>query len=119
MNETTIINIEIHTHDFLLLCDLLGKSSYSSGDEVRLSDQASLRYISTEKRMAEGVSDIIRLLLIFGSSVLASTVADWLWDRLQNREIEKLVIDGEKLGLNRDDIERIIGERIEQGTRKN
>jgi len=106
------IKIEIHTHDRKLLSDILENSSVSMGDETNISDQARIKYDGSYIRKALGFPEIIYLILTFSSGVSAGVIANWLYDKLKKKNIEKLIIDKTEVEINKEEITKIIIEII-------
>lgn len=106
------MNIEIHTYDRGLVFDLLGKSSASVHDEIQMSDQIKLRYDGSYIRKAVGFPEIAKFVLTFGSGMAAGVAANWLYDKLKGRKIEKLIIERTEVEIDQGEIKRVIEENL-------
>lgn len=107
------LQIEIHTHDRKIVSDFLEKSSVSTGDEAIISDQARIKYEGSYIRKAIGFPEIVYFILTFSLGVSASVIANWIYDKIKGKEIEKIIIEKTEVDLNREEITRIIKEKIE------
>jgi hypothetical protein len=104
------MNIEIHTYDKGLVFDLLGKSSVR--DEIQISDQIKLRYDGSYIRKAFGFPEIANFVLTFGSGMAAGVAANWLYDKLKGKKIERLIIERTEVEIDRGEIKKVIEEKL-------
>jgi len=107
------LQIEIHTFDNRLVSDFLNKSSISKGDEAIISDQAKIRYEGSYGRKAIGFPEIVYFTLTFLSGVSASVIANWLYEKLKGKKIDKIIIDKTEVILDKEEITKVIKEKIE------
>jgi hypothetical protein len=106
------MKIEIHTHDRRLVSDLLGSSTITVNDKVQISGDAVLRFDGIYIRKAVGFPEIVYFSLTFGLGVSASLVANWLYNKLRKKKIEKLIIDRRVIEIDEGEIKKIIEERL-------
>jgi len=107
-----LINIEIHTHERRLVFDLLEKSSVTQNDEIQITDQVKLRYAGSYERKGLDFPAIIYIAVSFTSGVGASVFANWLYDKLKGKRIEKFIIEKTEIELDQGEIKRIIEEKL-------
>jgi len=106
------IEIEIHTYDGGLISDLLGKDSASSGEEVKITDEAKLKFKGKKVFLAaEHVPQIIYFILNVSSNVACGLAASWLYDKIKGRNIKKLIIERTEMEIERGEIKRVIEEK--------
>jgi hypothetical protein len=107
------IPIEIHTYDNKLVFDLLEKSSVSQEDEIQICDHARMKYTGSYIKKAVGFPEIVYLVLTFGASVSASLIANWLYEKIRGKKIEKLIIERTEIEVKQDAITKVLKEKIE------
>ncbi len=106
------MNIEIHTNDNFLVFDLFGKSSIHQDDEIQITEQVRLKYNGSSIRKAVGFQEIANFVLTFGSGVASGVVANWLYDKLKEKKVEKLVIERTEVEIEQGEIKRVIEEKL-------
>ena len=106
------INIEIHTHERRLVSDLLGKSSITINDEIQISDQIKLRYAGSYIRKALDFPEIIYIVVSFSSGVAAGVFANWIYDKIKGKRIEKFMIEKTEIELDQGEIKKVIEEKL-------
>jgi len=106
------INIEINTYERRLVFDLIGKSSVTKNDEIQISDQIKLRYAGSYIRKGLDFPEIIYIVVSFSSGVAVSVFANWLYDKLKGKRIEKFMIEKTEIELDQGEIKRIIEEKL-------
>ena|SRR3989338_7653858 len=104
------MNIKIVTYDNEVVSTLLGKSAASQNDEIEISEQIKLRYDETTVQFDENLRQIISFTLTIGSSVMSGVVANWLYDKLKGRKIEKLIIGKKEVEIDKGKIKIAIEE---------
>jgi hypothetical protein len=103
------MDIEIHTYDKDLVFDL---PSASVHDEIQVPDQIELIYEESYIQKAVDSLAIDYYVLTFGSCVAAGVVANWLYDRLKGKKIEKLVIERTEVEIDQGAIKKVIEEKF-------
>jgi len=94
------MQIEIHTFDKQLVSELFGKTEISSGDAIRLNDDARLIFRGIYIRKAVGFPEIFQFVLDHADAIAASIAANFLYELLKGKKVEKLVIGGQDVPLD-------------------
>lgn len=110
------ISIELDTYDGRLAFHIFGypKSIKPGSTIVILEADASLRIEGMPMAKAEGIPEVLQLALSFGSSVVASVIANWLYEKLKKNDETVLRIEECQVDINKGEIERIITRVIEE-----
>ncbi len=114
------MEIEIHTDDPRLIVDLFGKTQVKRGDRVHLGqlrEGVALVYQGTTIRKALWWPEVILFSASVPTKLAAGILADWLYERLKGRKVQKIIIDGTAVELSEDEIQKIIQEKV-TGERK-
>jgi len=74
-----------------------------------------IRYEGSFIRKGTNFPEIIHFLLTFSSGVSASLVANWIYNKIKDKdkEIEKIIIEKTEVDLNCEEMAKIIKEKIE------
>jgi hypothetical protein len=112
------LEIEIETFDKKLDFDLFeAKERFGRGMETKIAEGVLARYERTDVRLAVGFADVIHFAITIGRNtaigVVSGIISDWLYDKLKEREVEKLRIERTEVEIDRSQIERIITEKME------
>ena len=107
----TRLEIRIITDDRFLLPDLLGKSRFTSGDSIKLSEDVRIVFDSVEMKNGSGVQEIDGILM-FSTGVGARLIANWLSDKFKRRKGTKIYVDGTEIILQTDTIVGILNEKL-------
>lgn len=110
--------IEIAVDNPALLFALFESGQVSTGMTRELPGGGTLTYVSTrpyiEKRgVPYAAAPLITFVVGFGSSVAASVLAAWLYEKLRSRPTHVITIDREEVQITPDGITKIITERIQ------
>jgi hypothetical protein len=109
------MEIVIETDDTSISADLMGVNTLSAGKtKVQLPGGASLIWQGESFGKATGFENAILFTLEFASSVRASLVAAWLYDKLKNRKVRRLRINRTEVTLDKGEITRVLREEIEE-----
>ena len=106
------MEIWIHTHDGSLAFDLLGKSQARTGDIIELDQGVSLTYEGTCMREALGFPEIVMLSASILTGIAAGVLANWLWEKLRDRNITQIEIDRTTVEFEEGTIKRVIYEKV-------
>ena len=87
------MKLEVHTFDPELLILLMGKDPVAEGDELRLSENASLRYERTFSRKVKHFPIILHFSVGVSTAEGADQVVNWLFERAGKRNLEKIVVE--------------------------
>lgn len=104
------INIEIHTYEGRLVFDLLRKSSVTQNDEFQISERIKL--IRKGSFTGQVFPEIIYFAVSFSSGVAAGVFANWIYDKLKGKRMEKFMIEKTEIELDKGEIKRIIEEKL-------
>jgi hypothetical protein len=111
------IRIEIHTQDNRLVSDLLGTRRVSVGQQVEMVDGATLTYQGRTGRKAFGCPVVEPFLLASATTLTAAAVqaaAKWLWAKLKDRKVDKLVIEGDEISVDEEEIAQALYKQIKE-----
>ena len=105
------LEMEIHTNDIGLICDLLEKEgSIGENDEIKISNHAKLIYKGYLFQKGIGIPDIHLFILSFSSGVAGGVIANWVYDKLRGKKVERLVFERTEVEVERGEIKRVINE---------
>jgi len=109
------MEIEIHTTDRALVFDLLGTtSSLSIGDKSEIpKGNAILTYKGSYIQKGFGIPEIAKFSIEFGSGVAIGIISNWLYNKLKGKDIKRLIIEKREITVERNEIRKIIEEKIE------
>jgi len=112
------VSIEIETFDKELEMDLFDAKRFVAGEtEKTISEGISIRWEGTEFKKVVGFPDIIHITLILARDVALpialGIVSNWLYDKIKGRAI-KIKVKGFQVQIDRDQIEKILTEKIER-----
>lgn len=113
------VEIEIETYDVGLSFDLFESKEIRAGETQKtIADGVSVRCEGGLIRKAEGIPQIVRIALIITETVAlplaVSIAANWLYDKLRRKKVEKLRIGRVEVKVDKGEIERILIEKIER-----
>ena len=104
--------LEIDTYDKKLLSDLMGNpGTFKRGMMSKVPDVMDITLDSLDIRKGFGFPETLTFALTFATSVGASIIANWLYDRLKGR-VEKISIDRLEIELDEGEIKKVIYEKI-------
>lgn len=106
------MEIEIHTHDNKIVFDLLGKSRISVDDEVEIEGGFRIKYSGGFIRKSFGFPSIENFVVTFSSGVTAGLVANWLFNKLKDKRVEKLLIERIEVKVDEGEIKSVLTEKI-------
>ncbi|MDO9181138.1 MAG: hypothetical protein Q7U04_01955 [Bacteriovorax sp.] len=109
-----MIRIDIETHDKKLGFDLAGVgSSLTSGTIVETPDGLKIEYEGTLMRKALGFPEVLQFIVDASTNVELGLLAAWLYDKVNGRKIEKIVINRRVVTqITRDGIRQVLEEEI-------
>jgi hypothetical protein len=112
------MKVEIETHDPQLLASLTEAEEPLVGFEADIPGNASLRYSGKVQRtgIVPGMGEVLSFTLTFGSGVMASMVATWLYEKLKQKA-ETLRIGKTKIAVHDTDLLKRIEQCIEETAR--
>lgn len=88
------VPIEIETHDGRLAFDIAGRgSSLTAGTAVDAPGNVSISYEGSLVRKAFGIPEILHFVVQASVNVDLALFAAWLYDKVKNRPVERLVIN--------------------------
>ena len=112
------VSIEIETFDKKLESDLFEARRFSTGETERtISEGISIRWDGTEFKKAVGFPDIIHISLILARDVVLpialGVLSNWLYDKIKGKAT-KIKVNGVEVQIDKDEIKRILNEKIEK-----
>jgi len=114
----TEIHIQIHTYDNKLKNDIFGESINKGREEIFINGGVKLKldgihYGWDGFGSADYVPpDTLFLVLSIPINVAGSLIANWLYDKLKNKKVEKLVIERTEVLITEGEIKSIIEEKL-------
>ncbi|MGC9310142.1 MAG: hypothetical protein ACP5E4_00270 [Candidatus Aenigmatarchaeota archaeon] len=108
MANSCRIDLFVYTNDKGLVFYLIGGSTLSHKDSVRVAGSANLIYRGSVGHTTAGMPEIAKFTLKLDESPDIPEISAWLCEKLQGRT-EKLLIGGKPVLLNRDTIAQVIG----------
>ncbi len=108
------INVDIFTTDEKLPDDITGKGKLIKGDEIEVSDKFAVKYPSMQPTKKSGFGEGFRFVLSVLSGVGASLIANWVWDKIKDKEVKKLIIEREVVEKEEGEVKRVIKEKIQK-----
>ena len=106
------MNIEIHYWGENLMSELFGKPSMRVGDMVDVQGRFSLVYKGNHIRKAATLPEIATLVLTFSSGVGSGFVANWLYEKLRGKKVNRIVIERTEVELEEEKIKKVIEEKM-------
>jgi len=116
MKEKTELCFEISTNEEDLPSHLLEKEEVSRGEEKEISDGFKVIYPEKQPIKKSGEEEMIRIGVEVLGTVGAGVVANWLTNKLRNKNVEKILIERKRVKLDEGEIKEVIEERIEKTT---
>jgi len=102
------IKLEIHSYDRLLAYEIAGvDNKLIVGTVVPILEGATIEYEGSEMLKATGIPEISQFILDLSHDVILGLFTNWLYDKLKNKNIEKIT-------FNR----KVVTEITEQGIRQ-
>ncbi len=108
------LDIDIFTTEKNLASHLLEKENPSKGDETEMSGGFTVKYPRMQPVKKAGEEEGIRILLDLVTSVGGGVAANWIWDKIKDKDVEKLIIEREVVEKEEGEIKRVIKEKIEK-----
>ena len=122
------LKIEIDTKDFRLLNDLFETEKRpEEGATKQIAEGVIIKYEKSETKIIEGEvppdklafyvpPETLHLVIIttlnMGSSILASLISRWIYDKIKARNVEKIKIENVEIKIDRDSIKKALEEVI-------
>lgn len=112
------MKVEIETHDPQLLASLIETEDPPVGFELDIPGNARLRYSGKVERtgIVPGMGEVLSFALTFGSGVVCSMVATWLYEKLKQKA-DTLRIGKTKIAVQDTDLLKRIEKCIEETAR--
>jgi len=108
------LNIDIFTTEKNLVSDLLEKENPSKGDETEMSGGFTVKYPKMQPIKKAGEEEGIKIAISFLRNVGAIVVANWIWDKIKDKDIKKLIIEREVVEKEEGEVKEVIKEKIEK-----
>jgi hypothetical protein len=110
-------SIQIESSDGILH-DLFYPNKISIGSEVEIKKGVSLRFEGIVLREAVDVPQIIEITLILTKDVVLpvalNIASNWLYDKIRNRKIERIRINGVEVQVDKEKITQLLIKEIEE-----
>lgn len=87
------IDLEVVTHNRLLVFDMLQTRTAGSGQKSRLFNGVTVECREWKMRKSIGTPDILRFTIESSARIDLSFIATWLYDKVKLRKIEKMVVN--------------------------
>jgi len=113
LSDQVEINIDIQTKEEDLLSHLLEKENPSKGDETELSNGIKVRYPKKQPIQKAGEEEVVRIILSRLGDIGAILVANWIWNKIKNKDVSWLRIEREVVE-EEGEVKRLIKEKIEE-----
>ncbi|MFX1254021.1 MAG: hypothetical protein ACFFCZ_20580 [Promethearchaeota archaeon] len=98
------MQIEIHTSEKNLSSELFETPNLTAGNEFQITDDVKVVFQRIEN--VNSMEIIFFDAIIGGGPITAVRLANWLYSKLQGKNIEKLVINGKKVEIDRGKLAR-------------
>lgn len=110
------ILLEVETYDKQLNSAIIGEQQKVSREKiVNIPGNAILKAKGITIHKAFGFSETLQFVLSFGSGVASGIVANWIFQKIHGRAT-KLKIERVEVELNKESIERILIEKIQEAS---
>jgi hypothetical protein len=108
------LKIEIHTRNWKSVSDSLQKHNLSIGDEIQISDQATLKYESVFVQKALDLPDIYTLWLLgIITDMGINLAANLIYDLVKGaKDDAQLVIETTIVEIEEGEIKRVIKQKV-------
>ncbi|WP_461516998.1 hypothetical protein [Porticoccus sp.] len=108
------IPLKIETHDRRLGFEMAGiDNKLSSGTVVDVPGGAKLQYESTFIRKSFGIPEILEFIVEASVTIDLSLLAAWLYQKVQGKEVEKIIIRNTEITeINEDNIRKVLEQEI-------
>lgn len=108
------LNIDIFTTEEDLASYLLEKEKPSKGYETEISSGLTVKYPRKQPIKKAGEEVGVRIALLFLTNVGAQLVANWIWDKIKDKDVEKLIIEREVVEKKEGEVKKVIKEKMEK-----
>ena len=98
------MKIEIHTSEKSLSSELFEKAALTTGTQIQITDDVKVVFQRIEN--VNSMEIIFLDATIGGGPIAAVRLANWLYSKLQGKNIEKLTINGKKVEIDRGELAR-------------
>jgi hypothetical protein len=89
-----MFQIDIETQDRKLGFDMAGVGlSLTSGTVIEILGRVKIEYVGTVTGKALGISEVLQFIVDTCTAVELNLLANWLYEKLKDRKVEKLVIN--------------------------
>jgi hypothetical protein len=102
------MKLEVHTFDPELLNLLMGKDEVLEGDSMTLNENALLKYERTFSRKVKAFPRILHFTVEVGNDEGACAVVDWLFNQVDKRNLEKIVIEYRDVRMDAEEMKRLL-----------
>lgn len=109
-----MIRIDIETHDKKLGFDMAGVgNSLTSGTIVEAPGGLKIEYMGALMRKALGFPEVLQFIVDASTNVDLGLLAAWLYDKVNGRKVEKIVINRRVVTqITQDGILQVLEEEI-------
>lgn len=109
-----MIEIDIETHDKKLGFDMAGiGGSLTSGTIVEIPGGLKVKYDGALMRKAFGLPEVLQFIVDASTNVELSLLAAWLYDKVNGRKVETIVINRRVVTqITQDGILQVLEEEI-------
>jgi len=118
------IRVDIETEDRFLSFDLIESKECTSNKKYFLENgliitpKPRIMTKSLDLINLEFVSIVIEIAKTMTYGVIASLIANWLWDKIKNKPIKKITINKREVKISKEDIEIVIKEELYKSEEK-
>lgn len=106
------VDIELRIDDRGVLSDLFGKPDPARGDTASVGGDVTLTYRGRKAAFRGSVEAIVMLVASIPVNVTASVLAAWLYDKLKSRRVVTISIEGTRVPVDEQELEKVISEKI-------
>ena len=106
--------IEIETYNLHILSDLMGSSSFKTGQKADAPGGATITLGNMTLKRSAGIPDTITLIVSFAGTTMTSVgiglFTNWLYDKLSKSSVKTLRIDRREVRIEREEITHTVTE---------
>jgi len=112
------IELQVETFDTGLVFGIFECSSVTGGMKKVIAEGAELRYDNIFIRDAMGIPEIMNFTITVAPNVaggvIAGIIANWIYDKLKGKNVERIMIDRKEVQIEKGEITKVISEKIER-----
>lgn len=99
------IEVSVETTEHLeILEDCFGERS-KTGTRVKIGEGVYAEEGRMELRLAEGIPQIINILIGLGGGFAINMASQWLYDKLRDHDVVRLEIEGREVEVDKENFE--------------